>query len=270
MSKHKTDTTDAETNEYGDELDKIVWRKGNDNGKNVSVYHTSEDCTYLDRNAASVIPCKVRTLPNHRPCKKCTGDIDRTGQAEFKGLRNMLNDVDESLDESVWITRSSWERDEGSYHASQTCSMILRADDYVEIKVRSLPNITYSPCDYCCGDEIREFEQILTDRYNVDNPDKRLTVGDLYQKQHVFMPVNTNHSYLVHLSEDCQHMEQANNQKRKTARTLHDDRGICRKCAQGWTKQDAKSEHNLASRLRGSENPKETLEQIKEEQTNET
>jgi hypothetical protein len=92
MSKHKdadtnTDAgTDAETNEYGHSLDRTVWRKGNDNGKNVSVYHTREDCQYLKTNAASTIPCKLRTLPSHRPCKGCTGDIDRTGPAEFKGL----------------------------------------------------------------------------------------------------------------------------------------------------------------------------------------
>ena len=267
MSKHKdadtnTDAgTDAETNEYGHSLDRTVWRKGNDNGKNVSVYHTREDCQYLKTNAASTIPCKLRTLPSHRPCKGCTGDIDRTGPAEFKGLRNMINNVDDSLEQSIWITRSAWDNNNGCFHTSQTCTMILRADDVVEIQAKALPNIPHKPCDYCCGDEIRELEQILTDRYNIDNPDKRLTVGDLYQKQHVWIAANTNHQHLVHLSDDCQHIDQSNNPMRKAAMTLHNDRGICKKCSQGWTKQGEPSEHNnLAARLRASDNPQEILD----------
>jgi hypothetical protein len=150
MSKHKdadanTDAgTDAETNEYGHELDRTVWRKGNDNGKNVSVYHTREDCQYLKTNAASTIPCKLRTLPSHRPCKGCTGDIDRTGPAEFKGLRNMVNSVDDSLEQDIWITRSAWDNSKGCYHSSKNCTMILRAGEVIEIQAKALPNIPAS------------------------------------------------------------------------------------------------------------------------------
>jgi len=48
---------------------------------------------------------------------------------------------------------------------------------------------------------------------------------------------------------------------RKAAMTLHNDRGICKKCSQGWTKQGEPSEHNnLAARLRASDNPQEILD----------
>ncbi|AFH23002.1 hypothetical protein OSG_eHP40_00175 [environmental Halophage eHP-40] len=94
MSKHKdADTnadagTDAETNEYGHELDRTVWRKGNDNGKNVSVYHTREDCQYLKTNAAQRFRANSELCPH----------IDRV-----KAAQEILTELDRQSSKDLGI-----------------------------------------------------------------------------------------------------------------------------------------------------------------------
>jgi len=271
MSKHKQTDVDADadaevqTNEYGHDLDRTVYRKGTHNGKSGSIYHLNEDCRYLS-NVDTTIPCKLRTLPSHRPCKLCTDDITHTGPAEFQGLRNLVNKADDKLSNSVFITRNSWEENDGCYHVSQTCVMPLRADDVVEVHIEALPNLCHEPCDYCCDDEIKKIEQILTDRYNVDNPDKRLTVGDLSDHTWVWVSLNANNKSLAHLSVNCRHLDRANDPSKKMAQTLHSDRGICKECSDERSDNSDGGRYNsLAHRLRDADNPKELLN---EESTN--
>jgi hypothetical protein len=257
--KSKDADTDAETNEYGHELDRTVWRKTNDND-NGKVYHLSPNCSYLDLHDVEIVPTDLRVIPHHRPCKGCMGDSWRKAPEHDKH-QAMIDLTDDKLNNSVYVTRSMWQTNHGVFHASQSCTAVLRADDFVELHIEAIPNLTQDPCDFCCDDEIRSIAESLNERFAVDNPNERLTVGDIKDSSNVWIPGNANQHHLVHLSDECQHMKQANNPTQKHARSLHDDRGLCKKCTDGWINQGNRGKHsNLAARLRSADNPEDLLE----------
>jgi hypothetical protein len=257
--------TKSETNEHGHELYRTVWRKANNNGKNAAIYHLSPKCSYLESNDVNPIANELRELPHHRPCKGCMGVNYRAGPSYDK--RHALIDLtDDKLSNSVYVTRHMWDNSHGVYHASSACTSILRADDFVELHIESIPNLTQEPCDFCCDDEIREIAEKLNERFAVDNPGERLTVGDLPDKKRVWVSLNSNNKSLAHLSTDCMHLDQANNPNKKMAQTLRDDRGLCKKCTGRWSHSTDDGRYNsLAFKLRNADNPKELLN---EENTN--
>jgi hypothetical protein len=84
----------TETNQFGHELDRTVHRKANSNGKNVRVYHLREDCQYLNGDDVPQIDCKLRTLPEHRPCRRCEKAVDYEKGSDNRGLRQIMADID--------------------------------------------------------------------------------------------------------------------------------------------------------------------------------
>jgi hypothetical protein len=137
---------------------------------------------------------------------------------------------------------------------------MIRSTELAEINIQALPGISQDPCKYCVGEDVLELEEHLTEQYNTENPDDRLTVGDLNDHEFVWIACNANQYHLVHLSDECPHMKEANKPDRRKAYTMHDDRGLCKRCTDGWIKQGHKGEYNnLAARLKASDNPEELL-----------
>jgi hypothetical protein len=151
--KSKDADTDAETNEYGHELDRTVWTKVNDNSRNTAIYHLSPNCSYIKSDDVNANAKELRVIPHYRPCKGCMGEDYRT-RPTYDARHELINLTDDKLNNSVYVTRSMWDTNHGVYHASQSCTAVLRADDFVELHIEAIPNLTQDPCDFCCDDEI--------------------------------------------------------------------------------------------------------------------